>query len=133
MCEDTQQGLGSPGLEGLQQHAAGHLFPDGSQVPVPTGALTWSQHHTPISSSHCGQAPPAAGRVGKETDREGIQAMRGPGGRGPQGKRRSGLGGPAGWLVLAWGPPEAPGPHGHTRWFAPRGRRAEPRPSPPLS
>ena len=114
MCKGAQQGLGSPGLRRLQQQAAGRRLPDGPQVPVPQG-LAPGAGATPISSSHCGQAPPAAGRAGEETDRGGIQAMRGPGGRGPQGKRRSGLGGPAGCLVLAWGPLEAPGPHGRTR------------------
>ena len=90
------------------------------------GALTWSQRHTPISRSDRGQAVPAAGQAREERGRGRIQVVRGAWREGPQGKRRSGLGGPAGWLAWPGGPPEAPGPRVPRWWFASHGHRAEP-------
>lgn len=58
------------------------------------GALTWSQRHTPISSSYRGQAVPAAGQACEERGRGRIQVMRGPGRGGPRGSAALGLEGP---------------------------------------
>lgn len=89
------------------------------------GALTWSQRHTPISSSYHGQVVLAAGQAHEERGRGRIQAVGGLAGGTPAEAPLWAW--RARWLAVpAWGPPEAPGPRVPRWWFASRGHRAEP-------